>query len=329
MSKSDAMVSLITGCFNGEQFIERAFNSILAQTYNNIELIFVNDGSTDKSLSIATGFSNFFEENGIKFKIINQENKGFYPTFGILEATGKYISTLDIDDYLMPQSIAKRVLFLEENKSYGGVRTNGYEVDEEDLENCTKLFVTDENEKRNEYIFKDLLLGKTNNWAGSYMVRSSILFDYFPDHLVPGNRFGQNLQILMPVAYQNRIGFIDEPLMKYIRNSQSFTISNHTFENRINQYEGFRDIRFEMLDFLNIYSKDLIHQVNQLYTTLFLNTSYNFNKQQEYNFYYAQVENKTISVKIRYHLINKNIIRAYLYRIYNKLLLIYTNFFSL
>ena len=56
------LVSIITPCYNGEKFLERFLDSVLNQTYENIELILVNDGSTDKTDDIANKYKNKFDE---------------------------------------------------------------------------------------------------------------------------------------------------------------------------------------------------------------------------------------------------------------------------
>ena len=56
------LVSVITPCYNGEKYLDRYFKSILDQTYPNIELIFVNDGSNDKTEEIALSYKNKLEE---------------------------------------------------------------------------------------------------------------------------------------------------------------------------------------------------------------------------------------------------------------------------
>ena len=53
---NEKKVSIITPCFNGESFVERFFENILEQTYKNIELIFVNDGSSDRTEEIAKSY---------------------------------------------------------------------------------------------------------------------------------------------------------------------------------------------------------------------------------------------------------------------------------
>ena len=72
----DKKVSIITPCFNGEKFISRYFDSILEQTYKNIEVIFINDGSTDTTEKIVEQYISTFNKHGIEFIYIYQENKG-------------------------------------------------------------------------------------------------------------------------------------------------------------------------------------------------------------------------------------------------------------
>ena len=70
------LVSIITPCYNGETFLHRYFESILAQTYPNLELIFVNDGSTDKTEEIAMSYQKKLCEKGIRYIYLEQENAG-------------------------------------------------------------------------------------------------------------------------------------------------------------------------------------------------------------------------------------------------------------
>ena len=86
-------ISVIIPVFNGEKYIAQCIENVLYQTYKNLEIIVVNDGSTDKTREIAEQFS---------VKIINQENKGPSATrnAGINCATGDYIHFLDADDLI-------------------------------------------------------------------------------------------------------------------------------------------------------------------------------------------------------------------------------------
>ena len=309
------LVSLICGGLNVDKFINQCFTSVLQQTYENVEFIFVNDGSTDNTPETVEKFIENFKNKGYIFKIVNQKNMGFYPQSGIKVATGKYICTLDADDILLPESIEKRVSFLEKNPDFAAVRTNGFIVNENNLEDTSKLFVTDEGEKKKTNIFEDLLYGKTNNWAGSYMVKSSELFKYYPEKLVPMNRFGQNLQILMPVSYQSKVGFIDLPLMKYIKNNASFTMSATNYEKQIKQAEEFQKIRLAILKILDIEDIKTVNILSQTYDRIFLDIAFGYRKRIEFNRFYNQLEEKTIQDYINYYKINNNFVLHYFFRI--------------
>ena len=70
------LVSVITPCYNGEAYLDRYFNSILNQTYRPLELIFVNDGSTDRTAEIAERYAPVLKESDISFIYLHQENAG-------------------------------------------------------------------------------------------------------------------------------------------------------------------------------------------------------------------------------------------------------------
>ena len=90
-------VSIIVPVYNAEKFVEQCINSLLEQTYKNIEIIAVNDGSTDNSLQV---LSKFIMHKRVM--ILNQENSGAYLARknGELKATGEYIMFVDADDWI-------------------------------------------------------------------------------------------------------------------------------------------------------------------------------------------------------------------------------------
>lgn len=107
-------VSIIIPCFNQGQYLKEAVDSVLASTYENIEIIVVNDGSTEY-LDVLENFS------APKTKIIHQDNQGVSSARnnGIKIAAGKYILPLDADDKIHSEYIEKAVKVLEENSDVG------------------------------------------------------------------------------------------------------------------------------------------------------------------------------------------------------------------
>lgn len=94
-------ISVIVPVYNKEKYVENTLNSILNQTYRNLEIIVINDGSTDNSKQIC-------EEKALvdnRIIMINTENygAGAARNLGLSKATGKYISFIDSDDYIIPE----------------------------------------------------------------------------------------------------------------------------------------------------------------------------------------------------------------------------------
>ena len=94
------LISVIVPIFNVGQYLRECLDSVFNQTYKNIEVIAVNDGSTDNSYNILMEYSRKYDN----IKIISQENKGQAAARnkGIEQASGKYVHFLDSDDYLDP-----------------------------------------------------------------------------------------------------------------------------------------------------------------------------------------------------------------------------------
>lgn len=98
-------VSIIIPCYNVEKYIEECLDSINSQTYNNLEIICVDDGSTDDTLSILKAFESAYPD----ITIIHQINRGLSEArnTGIRLATGDYIVFIDSDDFIEPDTIEK------------------------------------------------------------------------------------------------------------------------------------------------------------------------------------------------------------------------------
>jgi glycosyltransferase involved in cell wall biosynthesis len=107
-------ISVIMPIYNCEEYLKEAVESILNQTFTDFEFIIVNDGSTDKSLSILREF----EQKDKRIKIISRENKGLIYSLneGIKLAQGKYVARMDGDDVSFPERFEKQVKFMEDNK---------------------------------------------------------------------------------------------------------------------------------------------------------------------------------------------------------------------
>lgn len=97
------LISIIVPCYNSERFVKKCVDSILVQTYKNIEIILVNDGSTDSTPAILDEYAS----KDTRIKVINKENGGLSDArnVGIDKALGSYIIFIDSDDYILPNHV--------------------------------------------------------------------------------------------------------------------------------------------------------------------------------------------------------------------------------
>lgn len=108
-------VSLIIPIYNAEKYLHQCLNSAIQQTYQNMEFICVNDGSTDSSGQILSAFA----KKDSRIKMIHKENQGesYARNTGLLACTGEYIGFLDCDDWIEPNMYWDLVQAMEKNKT--------------------------------------------------------------------------------------------------------------------------------------------------------------------------------------------------------------------
>lgn len=236
------LVSIITPCYNGETFLDNYFASVLSQTYDNLELIFVNDGSTDRTEEIALSYRQALEERGIIYKYLHQPNGGQANAMntGFQEMTGTYLVWPDSDDLLSPDSIEKRVAFLERHPDFGMVRSNADALDWETKERRYRF--SEHPNRFREDIFLDLILEETYCACGCYMIRTDAFREIYPDLLIREGRVGQNWQILIPMAGRHKCGYIDEDLYHVILWPNSHSRQGRTLREEVARRLGLKEI---------------------------------------------------------------------------------------
>src|SRR5690606_32725285 len=91
-------ISIIIPIYNASAFLEKCIDSVINQSYDNLEIILINDGSTDSSLDICKKYANSDD----RIKLINKENGGVSSArnMGLEVVTGDYIGFVDSDDYI-------------------------------------------------------------------------------------------------------------------------------------------------------------------------------------------------------------------------------------
>lgn len=118
-------VSVIIPCYNVENYIKNCINSVVGQTQENIEIICVDDGSTDNTCSIIK----MFQEKDDRIKLISKRNEGVSVArnIGIKESTGEYLMFLDSDDYI-DKNMIKDMYRKAKEKDIDIVKCTRYDV---------------------------------------------------------------------------------------------------------------------------------------------------------------------------------------------------------
>jgi len=226
---NDPLVSIIINCYNGEEFLKEAIDSIYDQTYKNWEIIFWDNASTDKSSEIA----NSYDSKIRYFYTPINTNLGRARNCAIRKAKGDFISFLDCDDIYLPNKITVQINHMLKNNlamSYGGwarIDDTGY--------------------VKKEYFVKPFFGDYFDKFLHKYDVNFQTVM--FNKRLVPSNifcfdeslKFSPDYKLIMSVAfYCKNIMSVNELLSKYRVHNNSLSSSNK----KTKLYEFDRIVRY-------------------------------------------------------------------------------------
>ena len=207
------LVSVIMPVFNSEKYLKKAITSILNQSYENLELIIIDDGSIDNSISIIESINS---EKIVFLK--NEKNIGVSATRnkGIELSKGKYITLMDSDDISPSYRIKKQVNFLENNSEYGLIGGH-YERFSENI------FLKKKKIHKHSLINEEIQVKL--NFMGSIagpttMFRSSIIKEnrlYFDTNLI----IAEDYDFWRRIGLLSKVTNIDEVLLYYRKHSNN------------------------------------------------------------------------------------------------------------
>ncbi|MEI0448021.1 glycosyltransferase [Brachyspira intermedia] len=266
--KSNPLISIIIPVYNGENYIKDAINSAFNQTYKNIEIIVVDDGSKDNTANIIKGFEN-------KVKYIYKNNGGVASALncGIKSSKGDYISWLSHDDVYYPNKIEEEVNELK-NVDEKTVIYSGFEFVNEKLE----LITVFENSSKTEYRrlnnnFYSILLSDIGgctllipkevfNNVGFFDEKLLCVQDY--DFWFRMFRYGYKVKYIPKVLLQYRMHG------KQDSNSKKDFLRNEGNEVWINMLKNINDNEYQGIFFnkYNVLSKIKNRMLNSLYDKL-------------------------------------------------------------
>lgn len=198
-------VSVVIPAYNSERFIAGAVESVLGQTYPDVETVVVDDGSTDGTVEALRPYLSHV-------RLIQKVNGGVATArnAGAAAATGRYVSFLDADDVWLPRKLERQVALLEADPGLGCVHCGMDEVDAEGRLR-RRLVVGGSG-----WIAADMLLldRPTLVGPGSTLVMPRELFQQlggFDSQLPPS----EDWELGFRIALKHRVGFVPEPLVRY------------------------------------------------------------------------------------------------------------------
>jgi len=248
------LVSIIVPVYNGAKFIENFIASIEKQTYNDLEVVFVNDGSMDNSFEI---LNEYRQKAAFKMQVINKKNSGVSVArnVGVISARGRYLSFCDVDDDIAGTYVEDLL--------------SGITKYEADLIICKAVFMKKSGEiisdkvKNNIKVvdsitcLKDFLYGRITSGCCTIMVKRDLLLNNqikFPE----GSAYNEDLHMLWRIiAFSRRIVYLDKNL--YFYNQQEDSAMSNFCTRRL---DGFRLMK-ELEKFFEINQPSFSREYNR------------------------------------------------------------------
>ncbi len=209
-------ISIIIPVYNVEKYLKKCLDSVIKQSYKNLEIIMVDDGSTDNSLNICLDY----QKKDFRIKVIHQENKGLSAARnrGFEESTGEYIWFIDSDDFIEENSI-------EVIKPY---------LDKYDI------IVFNYTEVRKDKVIKMNDTKEYDNVNQKYMLSYVIAWNkIYKRYILDGEKFPEGYiyedVYLMPTLglKTNKIVFIDEFLYNHVYRENSIINSGFKLDDKL------------------------------------------------------------------------------------------------
>ena len=273
-------VSIIVPIYNSEKYLINCLDSLVNQTLDNIEIILINDGSTDDSINIIKKYAKKYS-NIVYFDKKN-EGIGVSRNFGIEKSKGKYIAFVDSDDYVSI-NFAKNMYDFCENNNLDMAVCDYYRINEitheKDIFEIEDFEITDLESNK-------ALIYKLNHSPWNKLYKRELFLKnniYFPTDL----KYEDAAVVIPLLKYASKIGKFNEPLNYYIiyNNSETTVMDKRVF-----------DI-FKILDIVNNYYKDSKYKKYLEYLTVQKITTYTIQQRYQKN---GKLRNKFINEAFKY-----------------------------
>lgn len=257
------LVSIISPAYNAMPYLHDFLDSVEKQTYSPLELIVVDDGSTDETLTILNMRANQLEAKGIAVKVISQQNAGQVAAVNraLPLVTGELLIWCDADDYWLDHSIETLANCLINHPDIEIARSNGLIKDETDN---PITFKEKENQPFLSDIFDELFHERILELAGRFMIRTKLLFECYPNKQIPESTVDQNPQLLLPIASRSKCAYIDQELHVYCRRSTGHSSRKRSFTENMKRIEDIKQMYLNILPYCHCDQDYYVKQVNHI-----------------------------------------------------------------
>jgi len=219
----EPVVSIILNCFNGAKYLKEALDSIYGQTYENWEIIFWDNGSTDESSSIANGY-----DGRLKYFYAKKTTPlGEARSLALREASGDYIAFLDCDDIYLPDKIQIQIVAMQEVNavcSYGG----WIKIDSNSKELAKYIMPDNYGDVFESLLSRYVVNFQTLMIQTSFLKRENINFD-------TNIKFSTDHNLVLRIAYNWPVLSISDLLVKYRVHADS--LSNIRKVDKMNDFD--------------------------------------------------------------------------------------------
>lgn len=284
-------VSIIIPVYNCEKYIKRCIQSCLNQTYSEIEIIIVNDGSTDKSEKVIKSFN----DARIKYFLKNNTGVSDSRNYGIKKSNGFYIMFVDADDWLEQHAVEIMVDNIEK-KEFDAIRGN-YRIAIEKNNGKITYKKNRKKFKKNHIELSDVLSGKLNCYVWLLIIKKELIGEkiLFDTSLAMMEDNDFYIQLILNNL---KIGVTNQVIYNYYFNKNSASTSiNNLLRNGIN----ILNLRKKTEEKLKKYDKYTEENIGYNNTNIFkiislvLKELYKSNEEQFYNFF-NEIYNNNLSI---------------------------------
>ena len=217
-------ISVIVPVYNVEKYVSKCIDSIINQTYKNLEIILIDDGSSDSSGKICDDYS--IKDPRIKVKHIKNNGVSNARNLGIKLANGDYITFVDSDDYI-ELNMYERLISIIDNDRIPDIITSGfyYETAEGIVFSKSKKGITKFDVLNNEEAFNEVFIGRFGAYIWNKLFRKKLLLSnkiFFRDDIFSSEDL---LFVCQSISYSNIIYHYNNDFYHYIKRKGSVTNS--------------------------------------------------------------------------------------------------------